>query len=182
MHQLTDQQLLDATGKQPEAFGVFYDRYEAAIVAYFIARTRDPELAADLTSETFAAALAHRRRYRAKRGPVSAWLFGIAKNKLADSYRRKVVEDKARRRLQIPVLAISDEEFERMEELASHPERLLEEFALLPDDQREAVKKRVLEEQDYEEIAIELDCSQSVARKRVSRGLSQLRTQLQETP
>ena len=41
----------------PEDFGVFYDRHVHAVIGYFSRRTRDPELAADLTAETFAAAL-----------------------------------------------------------------------------------------------------------------------------
>jgi DNA-directed RNA polymerase specialized sigma24 family protein len=41
-------------------------------------RTRDAELAADLTAETFAAALAARARFDPGRGSASAWLFGLA--------------------------------------------------------------------------------------------------------
>jgi RNA polymerase sigma-70 factor (ECF subfamily) len=181
LHQLTDQQLLKATGKQPQAFGVLYDRHKATVVAYFMARTGNPELAADLTAETFAAALAHRKRYRAKRGPVSAWLFGIARNNLSYARRRQAVEDKARRHLRMPVLDLSTQDLDHTEGLVASTERLLEEFALLPADQREAVKRRIVEEREYEEIATELNCSQSVVRKRVSRGLAQLRTKLQET-
>ena len=38
----------------------------------------DPELAADLTAETFAAALVSVRRFDPARGPAVAWLLGIA--------------------------------------------------------------------------------------------------------
>ena len=54
---LTDAQLLAATRSDPEAFARFYERYERSIVGYFMRRTADPELTADLTAETFAAAL-----------------------------------------------------------------------------------------------------------------------------
>src|SRR6202035_3794226 len=40
---------------------------------------------------------------------------------------------------------------------------------------------RVLDEQGYDEIAAELECSESVVRKRVSRGLAALRTRLGAT-
>ena len=72
----------------PEDFGRFYDRNVHAILGYFSRRTHDPELAADLTAETFAAALVARRRYRIGATPPVAWLFGIAQHKLVDARRR----------------------------------------------------------------------------------------------
>ena len=50
----------------------------------------------------------------------------------------------------------------------------------LPPDQRDAVRARVLDQDDYAEIATRLECSQSVVRKRVSRGLATLRAQMEE--
>jgi DNA-directed RNA polymerase specialized sigma24 family protein len=44
--------------KRPgDAFGQFYDRHVASVLAYFRRRTGDAELAMDLTAETFARAL-----------------------------------------------------------------------------------------------------------------------------
>ena len=78
----------------PEDFGVFYDRHVHAVIGYFSRRTRDPELAADLTAETFAAALVARRRYRIGSTPPVAWLFGIAQHKLIDAHRRGGAQDR----------------------------------------------------------------------------------------
>jgi RNA polymerase sigma-70 factor (ECF subfamily) len=50
----------------------------------------------------------------------------------------------------------------------------------LSDEQRVAVEGRVLEEAEYEELARRLECSESVVRKRVSRGLAELRTRMRE--
>lgn len=47
-------------------------------------------------------------------------------------------------------------------------------------DQREAVLAHVIHERDYRDIARDLHCSESVVRKRVSRGLAALRLRLQE--
>ena len=68
----TDDELLSSD--DPEAFGVFYDRHVRALLGYFARRTRDPEVAADLTAETFASALVARRRFKpggAARGGVA---------------------------------------------------------------------------------------------------------------
>ena len=53
-----DEQLLGSTRREPTAFGAFYRRHEDRILRYFLSRVGDPEVAADLTAETFAAALA----------------------------------------------------------------------------------------------------------------------------
>jgi RNA polymerase sigma-70 factor (ECF subfamily) len=51
---------------------------------------------------------------------------------------------------------------------------------VLPDDQRAAILARVVDERDYEEIAADVATSPSVIRKRVSRGLATMRSQLDE--
>src|SRR3954463_2711217 len=93
----TDEELLSA--RDAASFECFYVRHVDALLGFFARRTRDPELAADLTAETFAAALAARRRYRPGKGAANAWLYGIALKKLADAQRRGYAESRARRRL-----------------------------------------------------------------------------------
>lgn len=49
----------------------------------------------------------------------------------------------------------------------------------LPADQREAVRRRVLADEDYTAIAQDLECSPAVVRQRVSRGIATLRKGLE---
>jgi RNA polymerase sigma-70 factor (ECF subfamily) len=172
----SDDELLATADRDGAAFTAFYLRYERAMLAFFLRRTHDPELAADLTAEVFAAVLLACRRYRPGGAPATAWLFGIAQNKLRDSRRRGRVEDGARRRLGMATLELDDDDLRRVEECAG-ADALLD---VLPVDERDAVRARVLDEQSYEEIAGRLECSQAVVRKRVSRGLARLRRELGE--
>ena len=96
MEHLSDDELLALTPSRPAAFAPFYRRHERAILAYMRQRTGDAELAADLTAETFAAALVSAARYRPGSDPAIAWLFGIARNKWLHATRRGAVEDRAR--------------------------------------------------------------------------------------
>ncbi|HET6505681.1 MAG TPA: sigma-70 family RNA polymerase sigma factor [Baekduia sp.] len=174
---LDDAALLAALRDQPEAFAALYRRYERPVLGYLLRRTRAPEAAADLAAETFAAALEALRRDAGPRDPAAcaAWLFGIARHKLADSARRGRVEEDARRRLAMERLALTDADLERIEALTGD-----ELVAALPADQRAAVLARIVDERDYEEIAGTLETSALVIRKRVSRGLATLRARLEE--
>jgi RNA polymerase sigma-70 factor (ECF subfamily) len=176
----SDDRVLAASASDPRAFSAFYRRYERPVLAYFRRRTGDAELAADLTAEVFAAALAACPRYQPRRAPASAWLFAIAQHKLSRSRRRGAVEDRARRRLGMAPIRLDDVDLERIDELDDGSDSLMRMLDELPHDQREAVRARVLEERPYDEIAGRLSCSPAVVRQRVSRGLARLRDQLGE--
>ena len=98
-------------------------------------------------------------------------------HKLADAQRRGYAEDRARRRLGMERLALDDEDLARIESLAEADgaTALLE---LLAPDQRDAIRAHVIDERGYDEIARSLDTSESVVRKRVSRGLAAVRRRM----
>lgn len=177
----SDADLLASTGDDPEAFSLFYQRYERTLLMFMLRRTRDPEIAADLMAEVFAAALRAAGRYRPQAPTATAWLFTIAERTLASSRRRGRVETRARHRLGIRDAAVlSDEDLERIEALCSLDGRPLALLDELPPDQRDAVRAHVLDERSYSEIAGELRTSEMVIRKRVSRGLTAIKSQLEE--
>lgn len=159
------------------AFGAFYRRHEDAVLGYFLRRTGQPELAADLTGETFAGALASRDGFDPARGDARGWLFGIARHLLARSLERGRVEDDARRRLGMEPMELSDGDYERI--WATPADAAVQALASLPADQAAAVTGRVVDELSYDELAARLRCSESVVRQRVSRGLRTLRSQLE---
>jgi RNA polymerase sigma factor (sigma-70 family) len=155
----SDERLLASTRGEPAGFGAFYRRHEGQVLGYFLARAGDPEVAADLTAETFAAALASAHRFRPRKPSAAAWLFGIARSKLAMSCRRGRVEDPARRRLGMAPLVLTDEAVER---IAAHDRTVWALVDELPGDQQDGVRARVIDERDYAEIAKDLRCSEAV--------------------
>lgn len=158
----------------PEPFAALYRRHERAVAAFLMRRTGRPELAADLTSEVFAAALITWRDGGRPAGNEEAWLYGIAQHKLIDSYRRGRVEDEARVKLGMRPTVIDDESLRAIAALTAETPAL-ELVSALPEDQRAAVTARVIDERPYDELASSLGLSEQVVRKRVSRGLAQLR-------
>jgi len=164
-----------------EAFGAFYRRHARRIAAFHLARTHEAQDAADLTAETFAVALEALDHFDPERGEPIAWLFGIARHRLAQMRRRGAIDDRARRRMGIDRTQLDDAALEQVESAASAElirVELREGFDALPPDQRDAVALRVLLDHEYAEVADAAGISEVVARKRVSRGLSALRARL----
>jgi RNA polymerase sigma factor (sigma-70 family) len=172
----TDAELLLAAREQAKPFGVFYERHFASVLAFFRRRVSRPEEAFDLAAETFAAALASLDRFRPGPEPARAWLFAIARNKLSEALRSSRIQDEARRALAMQPIRLDDEALAILETTASTP--AVELLETLTVDQREAIEAHHLEERGYAEIAAGLRCSESVVRKRVSRGLAALHAQL----
>lgn len=175
--------LLAAQAGDARAFEDFYRRHLPAVTGFHLRRTGQPELAFDLTAETFAALVASLDRFDPARGAAAAWLFTLAANKLRDSLRRGRVEDEARRRLGLEPVELTDADLERVTERAggASETEVLALLGDLPCEQRDAIVARVVHERSYAEIAESLVCSEAVVRQRVSRGLATLRTRMEET-
>ena len=175
----SDAQLLaGVAGRDERAFSAFYRRHLPMIVGWCVRRTGDPELAADLTAEVFAAALVSAARYEPTRESAAGWLLGIARNVLGHSVRHGQVDARARERLGASSVTVEDEDLAVVLEIAAGQDAAGHLLAELPVDERTAVRARVIEERTYGEIARSLGCSEMVARKRVSRGLAHLRAGL----
>jgi RNA polymerase sigma-70 factor (ECF subfamily) len=174
--QRSDIELLLAARKSSEPFGAFYERHVASVLAFFRRRVPGPEEAFDLTAETFAAALGSLHRFEPGPKPPQAWLFAIARHKLSEAARRNRIQDQARRALEMEPIPLDDEAIEILETTARGA--AVELLETLSPEQRDAIKARHLDDRGYAEIAAELHCSESVIRKRVSRGLAALQSQL----
>jgi RNA polymerase sigma factor (sigma-70 family) len=162
-----------------EAFGRFYDRNNRLVIAYFQRRVACGHVAAELTAETFAAALAGHERLR---GTGRAWLFGIAGNQFRQWLRRGKVEHSSLQRLGMTLPAVQPSDVERIEALVDFavvvPE-LRSALDGLSDAVRAAVHLRVVCQLPYAEIANRLGCSEGSARVRVARGLGRLAASLE---
>lgn len=171
-----DEDLLVAAARgDADAFAVFYRRYAAAVTAFHRRRVASPELAFDLTAETFAAVVGALDRFDPARGSARGWLFAIAANEWRQALRRMRVEDRARRALALEPVVLDDAGLARVEAMAGASSSLDAALAALPPSEREAIEARVVGEGSYEEIAARLECSEAVVRQRVSRGLRRLR-------
>jgi RNA polymerase sigma-70 factor (ECF subfamily) len=163
---------------EPSAFSDLYSAHSRQLLAFFARRTFDVEAARDLMAETFAQAFQHWRRFRGSTDEeAAAWLYGIARHQLSHYVRRGIVERKALQRLGIRVPEVSEQDHERIVELAGLAELrglVAAAFDDLSDEQRDALRLRVIDERPYGEVARTLGISEQTARARVSRALRRL--------
>jgi len=88
----------------PRSFAAFYDLALPRVYGYFFHRCGgSAAVAEDLTQETFLAAVLELKRGRRVRTPI-AWIYGIARHKLLDHYRRELRADR-----QLTVASVSEE-------------------------------------------------------------------------
>jgi RNA polymerase sigma-70 factor (ECF subfamily) len=78
----------DARAGDSAALGQLYDTYRDRVARFATGRLGDAEKAEDVTSETFEAVLRNLGSYRPGTD-VEAWLFTIARRRVADHFRRR---------------------------------------------------------------------------------------------
>ena len=79
--------LLHAARENPAAIAWLYDRYVLTLYKYLLSKTGNVAEAEDLTSQTFLTVIEKLPDYR-DQGNFRGWLFGIARNKWVDFYRK----------------------------------------------------------------------------------------------
>ncbi|HET9530981.1 MAG TPA: RNA polymerase sigma factor [Blastocatellia bacterium] len=182
----TDEDLLRLVRTGDEsAFTTLYRRRQGAIYRFALHMSGSQSIAEDVTQEVFIALMRDSERYDPARGPLSAYLYGIARNHVL----RHLERDRC-------LVSIA----EQMEEgEAAVPESLIIEGDLLGDLTRnemiEAVRQSVLalpahyrevvvlcdlHEMSYEEAAAALDCAVGTVRSRLHRARALLVDKLRD--
>jgi RNA polymerase sigma-70 factor (ECF subfamily) len=177
--------LLERARRDPEAFGEFYERTHRIVLRFFLLRTACPTTAADLSAETFAAALRSIGRYDPALGAPRTWLLAIADNLHKQYLRREAVGHRTRQRLRVRYVVDDTLDTDRIDALVDFQpllERIVDALDALPDGTRDAVILRVVDQLPYDRIADKLGCTVGAARVRVSRGLTRIVDQLEELP
>jgi len=181
---LSDAELLKAArAGDAEAFSAFFRRHNLVVLRYIRRRVGSAHDAADLTAETFAAAILSLRRGNAREIPDgAAWLCGIARHKIIDSYRAGRLEEAARYELRLERIEPDDADIEAINNLAAGDAAVQRALSALSEPEREAVIERVVLERDYADIAERTNSSEAAVRQRVSRALARLRKEIGPGP
>ena len=176
-----EQALVEKAKGDPDAFGNLYDVYYSKIFGYILRRTANIQVAEDITSEVFFAALKNISKFRWQGVPFSAWLYRIANNKTATHFTRS-------RNGQIPLDNVSEldlgstssaeEELVEAEgELKRHEQYLAlnDNIRRLDIKYQEVITLRFFENKQINEISAILGKREGTVKSLLHRGLEKLR-------
>jgi RNA polymerase sigma factor (sigma-70 family) len=168
------------TGPSGSALAEFEQVYRGnvdVVMSYFARRCAEPQVVADLTSETFVRAAGAFGSFDPRRGSARAWLFGIAAHVFAGhcaqtANGRDAVARLAQRR---PLDVDETEELAARIDAERDGRELIERCSQLPEIERAAVELVDLAGLTPKEAATALGVSRVVLRKRLSRARARLR-------
>ncbi len=172
-----DRPLVEAAKRDPAQFDALYRRYLARVYSYAYYELGNHHAAEDATAATFLAALSNLPRFEERARPADGegastfrvWLFQIARNEVAAERRR------ARRRPTAPLegaLTIADPldvqaDAERLDDARAAWQAV----GRLPEDRRQAIVLRFVDELSTAEIAGVLGRTEGAVRVLIHRAL-----------
>jgi RNA polymerase sigma-70 factor (ECF subfamily) len=145
-----------------------FRRHYRQVYCFVRRRSSSDAQAEDITGDVFADAAAALDCFRPGATPVVAWLYTVARRRLADE---------ARRRSRVVPLSAAEPAAEYGADLAAALKRAI---AALPDAQRMVVVLKLLEGRTFREIATRVDATEAACKMRFSRALESLRDQLDQ--
>ncbi|QFP77603.1 sigma-70 family RNA polymerase sigma factor [Deinococcus sp. AJ005] len=154
----------------------FVQEYEGRMYGYLYRLEGNPDDALDLTQEVFYRAWRSIRTFRPGER-VLPWLYQVARNTQIESHRRKQLQrfslEQAREDIGFEVTSEARSPV-RAAESADAQDRVQRALLKLPDDYREAVVLRFVEDMPYEDIARIQGVAVGTAKSRVFRAKEQL--------
>jgi RNA polymerase sigma factor (sigma-70 family) len=136
--------------------------------------------AEDVTQQTFVSAWTGRAGYRAEKGPLPAWLVGVARHKIADTWARR---DKERRQTEAAMsdarAAPSGPSTPGVDSAVADRVLLLDELDLLGQPQRGIIELAFFEDLTHAQIATRTGLPLGTVKSHIRRTLERLRTRLE---
>jgi RNA polymerase sigma-70 factor (ECF subfamily) len=172
-----DSDAVSASLRTPAGFATIFDRHFDAVHAY-LQRRVGPDLADELSAQTFLVAFDKRGGYDPTQPDARPWLFGIATNLLHRHHRDEVRQFRAyARSAEDPVLDAFDGVEARLD--ASEMRReLVGALARVPAEELDALLLYAWAELSYPEIASALGVPTGTVRSRLSRARGRIRAAL----
>ena len=164
--------------KAQEKFSKIYDDCAEPIYRFVFLRVNSKELAQDLTSEAFAKCWESFKENPNGIDNPRAFMYKVAKNLVADHYRRDSKIQTVSPDLVASQLVDVKVNFEQKAVLASDMETVRGALAGLNEDYQNAIVWRYLDDLSIKEVSHLLDRSEEATRVLLHRAMKELRTRL----
>jgi len=172
---LEEASLIKAAGSDPTVFKELYLAHIRPIYRYIFSKVGEVRQTEDLTAQVFLEALENLPRYH-HNGHFAAWLFGIARHKIADHYRSQ--------RPELPIDVTNGESYKKGDPLSTliqteETQRISKLIHQLDEQDQELLRLRFVAELNFGEIARLIHSNMEATKKRFYRLLTQLRQQME---
>lgn len=163
-----------------EALGVIYDRYSGMMLALGIRILRDEAEAEEVLQEAFLQAWEQAERYNPERAAVSTWLVMMLRSRAIDRLRSNKVTDRVHTELKDERPGETYTSPEGAEDVLHQErrDRLMEELARLPEEQRLVLQLAYFRGMTQRQIAAETDTPLGTVKTRTLLGMKKLRRAL----
>jgi RNA polymerase sigma-70 factor, ECF subfamily len=175
-----DRRAVEAARRDATAFEPLYRKYVAHIYSLALYETRDPHAAEDITTQVFLKALEALPRFREQghgaESTFKVWLYAIARHVIANERRTGRRHPMAAIEAALDLHAADDPA--AAAEARLEGERAWSAVMALPDDRRQAVLLRFVNELSAREIGLVMGRSEGAVRVLIHRALATVRSQL----
>jgi len=158
-----------------DAFGVLYERWSPSVYRFALHMSSDRHIAEEVTQDTFLTLIRRPAMFDETRGTLVGWLLGIARNKTRRALGVSAGEDELDESSDFAAPSDILGDLTRRETIETVRQAVIS----LPAAYREVVVLCDLEEMDYRDAAIALDCPVGTVRSRLHRARTMLMTRLQ---
>jgi RNA polymerase sigma factor (sigma-70 family) len=177
-HTTLDSDAISASNGSPDGFAAIFDRHFDAVHAY-LQRRVGPDLADELSAQTFLAAFDARGSYDPAQPNARPWLFGVATNLLRRHHRDEVRRFRAYARSAVDPVTDAFDGVEARLDATQMRRELVEALADLPAQELDALLLYAWGELSYPEIACALGIPTGTVRSRLSRARGRIRAALE---
>lgn len=167
-----EMRLIKAAQEDPRKFAPLYDKYYLRIFRYILQRVGDEEIAADVTSQTFAKAIFNLGKYEYRGVPFGAWLYRVAQNELNQVFRQQ----KAQRHVHAKTEHLEQIIEETEEDLTDERKSLLvQALRELNEEELQLIELRFFEQRAFKEIGEIVNLTENNAKVKTFRVVKKLR-------
>jgi RNA polymerase sigma-70 factor (ECF subfamily) len=166
------------------AFETLYERRQTGVYRFALRMSGSESLAEDVTQDVFIALMRDGWQYDATRGSVSAYLYGMARNRVLRKLERERSFISMGDELEDDDTAMSEQFITREDPLAEYTrneiiDSVRQAILALPAHYREVVVLCNLQEMSYDEAANVIGCAVGTVRSRLHRARAMLIEKLQ---
>ena len=182
-HERDDVLLKRSAKGDEEAFTKLYRKNQAPIYRFALRMTGQPWAAEEIVQDVFMTLVREPKKYDPARGPLGAFLYGVARNRVMKHLERQPREfslEMSNGEGETTTLDVADNRTPaHWAELRERREQVRCAVLSLPPEFRETVVLCELEELSYEEAARALECPVGTVRSRLHRGRALLLAKLE---